>query len=240
MLELAFAAYLVFILPGQSLYKSLQPKPAPDPARKARRMARFIAHVAVLLAALAALMVLNARTPAQIGLDWPLQPAGQWGLVASGVLIVGLWVGQLVWERRTAPEKLADFRAKMREADMAPENGAQLRRTAGTMVFVSVAWELLYRGFLMLVLPPVTGTAGAVVLAAVSYGVAHGYQSRGQFIGSIVSAFLFTLAYVATDSLWWLMVVHASLPLFGVLSAYRHRNAPAAVQGAYVDSGAKS
>jgi membrane protease YdiL (CAAX protease family) len=80
--------------------------------------------------------------------------------------------------------------------------------------------QLLYRGFLMLVLTP-----GAVILAALAYGAGHGYKSRGQFAGSIVSAFLFTIGYVLTGSLWWLMLLHMGLPLFGLISSSRARKA---------------
>jgi hypothetical protein len=54
--------------------------------------------------------------------------------------------------------------------------------------------------------------------------VGHGYQGVGKMAASIVSALLFTLAYVLTGSLWWLMLLHVLLPLYMGLSGYRAFN----------------
>jgi hypothetical protein len=42
-----------------------------------------------------------------------------------------------------------------------------------------------------------------------------------QLIASILSAFVFTVAYALTQSLWWLMVIHAGLPLTAVAAVLR-------------------
>ncbi len=61
----------------------------------------------------------------------------------------------------------------------------------------------------------------SVLLPALAYGVAHGYRGRTRFIGSIVSALLFTLGFVLTRSLWWLILIHIGLPLFGAFAQQR-------------------
>jgi membrane protease YdiL (CAAX protease family) len=89
------------------------------------------------------------------------------------------------------------------------------------VVLVSLGWELLYRGFLLMLLTPVTGAATAIILAALAYGIGHGYEKPSQLIGSIVSAFLFTLAFYYTQSLWWLILLHIGLPLFGAINVVK-------------------
>ncbi|UUZ47953.1 CPBP family intramembrane metalloprotease [Massilia sp. B-10] len=88
-------------------------------------------------------------------------------------------------------------------------------------LFIGVGWELLYRGFLMLVLPGVLGTVGAILATSIAYGVSHGYKNRGQFVGSIISAFLFTMGYVLSHSLWWLIVLHLLAPVYMGIMGYR-------------------
>ena len=85
-------------------------------------------------------------------------------------------------------------------------------------VVVGFAWELLYRGYLLWVLAPRLGIPLAVLLAAAAYGAAHGYKTPKQFAGSLASALVFTLADVVSHSLWWLMLVHAGLPVLLVLA----------------------
>jgi membrane protease YdiL (CAAX protease family) len=46
---------------------------------------------------------------------------------------------------------------------------------------LGAGWELLYRGFLLLVLTPSIGAWGAVAVSGLSYGAAHGYKNPKQF-----------------------------------------------------------
>lgn len=85
---------------------------------------------------------------------------------------------------------------------------------------MTAGWEILYRGFILL-LTPNTGLPIAITISALAYGIAHGYRSPKQLIASIVSAFAFTIAYALTHSLWWLIVIHAGLPLSAVPAALR-------------------
>lgn len=88
-------------------------------------------------------------------------------------------------------------------------------------VVIGFAWELLYRGYLLWILTPQVGVVIAVSIAAISYGLAHGYQNKKQIIGSIIAAFVFTIAFALTNSLWWLILIHSALPLMGLFSMPR-------------------
>jgi hypothetical protein len=222
-LEFAFALYLVVILPGQKLWQSLQPAPKTKrPKLTAYHLS--ILRIVTLLAILAASMWWSGRPAAALGLGLPLSPAGAWGFAGLTLVLAILVAGSWLWERSLQGEKLAQFQAKMEKAsDSMPQTRQDLNAFLLLSLFLGCGWELLYRGFLMMVLTPVIGTASAVALAAFAYGAAHGYQSRGQFIGSIGSAFLFTAGYVLTGSLWWLMLVHTTLPAYTAVSYYRQQ-----------------
>lgn len=68
-------------------------------------------------------------------------------------------------------------------------------------------------------LHPITGLSGAVVIAALAYGAAHGFKTAKQFVASIVSALAFTVGYAMTSNLWWLMLLHIGLMLLGALAS---------------------
>lgn len=223
MLDLIFASYLLFLLPGWQLWKSLKKKEkdtTPDTGLSPERLVRNLVFILTPLAALAVLMAVTGRAPASLGLDIPVSTYGQWGLLLVVVLMIVPFVWSAIADRHKDQQKKDAEFAQLEALGGVPKTSAELRGYVVLIFCLGTGWELLYRGYLMLVLPPVTGLAGAVVLSALAYGIGHGYKSRNQFIGSIVSAFLFTLAYVLTKSLWWLMLLHVYLPLFGVLSGY--------------------
>jgi membrane protease YdiL (CAAX protease family) len=224
MLDFILASYLLFVLPGTQLWKSLRAKKsAPEPPVAAARKARFFKNLLFILMpviAMAVLLAWSGRGPGAIGLDIPVSTAGRWGLFIIALLFVAGWVGTLIWERTLNEEKTAKYHADLRALEHIPKTRNELWGFLLLTICMGIGWELLYRGFLMLVLPPLTGTAGAVILSAVAYGVGHGYSNPKQFVGSIVSAFLFTIAYVLTNSLWWLMLLHVLLPLLGICTAY--------------------
>lgn len=220
MLELAFAGWLVLVFPALQLWRSLRPKTQLPPLPQAASYWRSMRKVGAMLAVLAALMLIGGRGIGELGLDIPVSLFGQWGLGICALLLVGSVVGTWIWEQRLDQAGRDDYHAKLEAMDGMPRTPRDLALFALLALFIGIGWELLYRGFLMLVLTPIVGTAGAVVLAALAYGIGHGYQSRGQFIGSIVSAFLFTIGYVLTGSLWWLMLLHVMLPLYAAVSSY--------------------
>lgn len=232
MLELAFAAWLVFVFPALQLWRSLRPKQKSARVSQAASYLKSMRKVGAMLAVLAALMVYAGRGPDELGLDIPISLFGQWGLGVCALLLVGSVVGTWIWEQRLDQAGRDNYHAKLQAMDTMPRTPRDLALFAVLTLFIGIGWELLYRGFLILALTPVVGTVGAVVLAALAYGIGHGYQSRGQFIGSIVSAFLFTIAYVLTASLWWLMLLHVMLPLYAAVSSYLTLRAAGKLPGA--------
>lgn len=216
--ELLLALYLLLVLPAHAVWRSRRP---PRDRSRVQIYLSNITRQALLLLALAACAAWSGYTARQMGLAWPPGTAGAWGLLAAVIGVVALQVAVAVRERRMTADKRAASEAAMREQKALPSTPREMAVFAVLSVLLGAGWELLYRGFLLLVLTPVTGTVGAVTLSALAYGMGHGYNGLKPFIGSIVAAFAFTLAYVGTGSLWWLMLVHTALPLSVGWSAYR-------------------
>lgn len=223
-LDQIFVAYLVLLTPAWALWRSLRSRGEParddtDPAAKDRRFWKNVRLVGLPLLALWALFAWTGRPATLLGLDIPVSSSGLWGIATVCVLMAAVIVGTMVWERRLNALKTAQYHAKLRNAGILPGSRRELVQFVLLMILMGTGWELLYRGYLMLVLPPAIGTQAAVAMAALAYGAGHGFSNWKQFVGSIVAAFLFTIGYVFTGSLWWLMLLHVSLPLTGMISA---------------------
>lgn len=224
-----FALYLLIGLPAYSLWKSRRPTPATTSRSTLQGYRRQALFFVPLLGILSLVSWLSGHSPRELGLDIPLSERGAWGLLAAFCLLAVLRVVEKRVERTTSDEDRSKYQAMLRDLpfDM-PGTRAETAAYLVTMVGMTTCWELLYRGYLLLVLVPLTGTPVAVTLAALSYGAAHGYTSLRQFLGSIIAAFAFTIAYALTGSLWWLIVLHAAAPVT-MLYAVRRMQASAAV-----------
>lgn len=184
------------------------------------------------LALLAVLWVGSAQakyTLQDLGFDIPLSRAGAWGLGFAVLLLVGLSIAGHIIERRKTPEARAKSENEMLDSPMPwPRSTSEVLAFATSMFILTAGWEVLYRGFLLLLLMPIIGMPLAVVASALAYGIGHGYKNPKQLIASIISAFAFTIAYAWTHSLWWLILIHVGLPLMmvpGVIRTNRRREA---------------
>lgn len=205
---------LLVVLPAEALWHSVARRERPK-RPLASRLARSLRVIIVLLALLFTIWGFEGRSYQLLGLDMPVSTAGLIGLAATGVILAGLAAAIMVTKRR--PPAAEDAAA----ADMLPEHRSE------TILFVlfglaaGAGWELLYRGFLLWALTPLIGLAGAVIVAAVAYALGHGSKDAKSLIGSTIASFLFTIGYAVTGSLWWLMLLHAGLPLIGLLAGRR-------------------
>ncbi|MBX3593172.1 CPBP family intramembrane glutamic endopeptidase [Sphingomonas sp.] len=201
-MDIALALILLLGVPARALWR--------ERSRRSRsRTARYgeaILTIAACLALLAFQWVAHDRSAAALGLVVPLRWTSWVYLSVAAALIGGLWIA-----------------VRRRPAGPAHGGDSPLPQTAGErqlfIVFGLVAgagWELLYRGFLLWVLTPLAGSVGAVCVAATAYGVAHGVKDRRKLAGSLLSAFVFTIAYALTGDLWWLIVIHAGLPMLAL------------------------
>ena len=216
------ATYLLIIAPSLNMWRSLRPKSDKPPRALMLRYWSMSWKVLVLLGVLSAGSWQAGYTVREIGLDIPLSNAGAWGLGFAVLLFGGLFVVSSIIEHRYTAETLAENQRKLLDSPFPwPRTGVETAAFVVSMTLMTAGWEILYRGFILLFLTPSVGLPIAVTVSAIAYGVAHGYQSSKQLIASIVSAFVFTIAYASTNSLWWLIVIHAGLPLGSVPAALR-------------------
>lgn len=219
-LDIALTAILLLALPLLRLRSSLKS----GSERQRTRMGRYFANLAeltFLLGALALQWLTQGRSAASLGLDIPVGTYGLIGLVLAAALIVTLAVATARMKRDTpAP-------AGTSGADVFPETPAETAVFGVSTVVAAAGWEILYRGYLLWALTPLTGQIAAIALAATAYGLAHGFKSKVQLGGSIAMALIFTVAYAVSGSLWWLIAIHMALPLIGWRASRRMVHAAA-------------
>lgn len=212
--DILFTLYLLVYFPLEGLWRSLRPspvKPVLTPLQSYWRQGRYVLG---LLCAFMLVSWIGNHSAQELGIGLPPPPAGMWGLAIIVILLVSLhFIGNMMGARMT-PEQRTSKKQELRDLPF-PMPRTRLETTVYliTMVGMTATWELLFRGYLLLVLTPYTGMSLAIVLAAVAYGAGHGYQSPKQFLGSIASSLCFTLGYAMTGSLWWLIVLHAAVPV---------------------------
>jgi membrane protease YdiL (CAAX protease family) len=203
MSDLLLTACLVLLLPSYQLWRSLKNRDA-APKPGVGRYLRGIVIASVPTAALVAIWLGDGRSWTALGLGLPIG-----GVIGLGVAAIGLFaMGVLMRRQMTAPggpPKVA--------GDLFPTTARERAMFLVMGLVLGVAWELLYRGYLLWMLAPRLGTLSAVLIASAAYGAAHGYKGPKQFAGSLVSALVFTTAYALSHSLWWLMLIHSGLPI---------------------------
>lgn len=216
MIELALAFYLVFFLPIRHVWRSLRPNDAPK-RELIPRYLESMRDIGLTLLVLLAICWWNGYSAADMGLSAPVSGAPLWCLVVAAVAMTVLLVGGAIQTARMPPAKARETLDQGADAGM-PTSAAELRLFLPLAVMIGGGWELLYRGFLLLVLTPYIGGWGAVAVSGLAYGAAHGYKNPKQFSLSVASALLFAAGYLLSGSLWWLMVIHIVLPLSGAVS----------------------
>ena len=208
-LETLLGLLLVLVLPALQMGRSLRPETSPK-----TRLSRYWQTIAIATGLMAMLTVVwsaSGRDLETLGFDSPLSQAGLIGLgLASGLLIT------LVISTLARSPEASD--ANESALEMLPATTAELCVFFAFCCIIGIAWEVLYRGYLMWWLEPRLGTAFAVVVAAMAYGLGHGVKNIRQTLGSLMAAFAFTIGFVMTRSLWWLILLHAGLPMISVLA----------------------
>lgn len=212
--DILLTLYLLVYFPLEGLWRSLRPvivKPVLTPLQSYWRQGRYVVG---LLCAFMLVSWIGNHSAQELGIGLPPPPAGMWGLAIILILMVSLhFIGNMMGARMT-PEQRSSKKQELRDLPFPmPRTRMETAVYLITMVGMTATWELLFRGYLLLVLTPYAGMPLAIVLAAVAYGAGHGYQSPKQFFGSIAASLCFTTGYALTGSLWWLIVLHAAVPV---------------------------
>ena len=208
---------LLILLPAEAVWRSRQKRPAR--ARLARYRATIV-KATVLLSLLWLVAFTTAVSASDLGLGSNLQTPGIVGLIIATVVSSGLIVSALL--AKSPGQRVQDEAADM----FKPEGWIEIGHFIVLVLLIGFAWEVLYRGFLLHWLVPIVGTPLAVLLAGLSYGLAHGWENSRKGVASIVSALLFATAFALTGSLWCLIMIHIALPTAGFLSLRRQMRKP--------------
>ncbi len=206
-LDLALIFALAIALPVFRLWTN---RPRLKTPTRAVKFLRSIALIAILLALLLMDWLMAGRSAPALGFDWPIGDYGLAGLAFAVILALLLAVSARSLPSRRNPEA---FKGMPRTKD-------ELRLFLVLALGIGCGWEILYRGFLLWALAPLTGLPLAIVIAALAYGLVHGYTNVRQMTASIVSAFGFTIAFALTQSLWWLMLLHTAFAVQSGWVAY--------------------
>ncbi|HEX7089147.1 MAG TPA: CPBP family intramembrane glutamic endopeptidase [Longimicrobiales bacterium] len=97
-----------------------------------------------------------------------------------------------------------------------PVSRTERRWFAAVCVSAGICEELIFRGFLIRYLEAVVpglGWIGAILAAALVFGVDHGYQGWKGILQTTFLALVFTLLFVLAGNLWGPMIAHALLDL---------------------------
>lgn len=212
--DLLFLFFLLVVFPLQNLWHTARPGPVKPPRAPLASYWRQGRFVLVLLLVLSLVMWTGRHTVADLGLAFPATPGAIGGLVAACVIMLAMHIIGTVMERKMTPAKRAEQAAQLRELPLSmPRTPLETGAYLVTMVGMTAMWEVLFRGYALLILAPHIGLPAAIAVAAISYGAGHGYKHPKQFFGSIAAAFAFTIGYALTGSLWWLIVLHAAAPV---------------------------
>lgn len=207
-------ALLVVGLPARALWRDFRGNART--ANRARTYRTSILIIATLMALLSADWLQTGRSVAALGLGWPVSLRAVGGLAfATGALLILVATASRPRQRTVTIEQQASIDRLM------PQGALETRYFVAFGLLAGFGWEVLFRGFLLFVLIPPLGQVAAVTTSALSYGLGHGMRSRSQAVQSVLAAFAFTLAYVLTQNLWGLILVHAALPFVGLLAAQR-------------------
>ncbi|MDE3115049.1 MAG: CPBP family intramembrane metalloprotease [Pseudomonadota bacterium] len=160
------------------------------------------------------------RPLAQLGLDVPVGVRGAMGLVAVGAAALVAAV-QLLRLKSLTPEQMERAKKAIAGVKITPNTRAELAVFVLVALSAGVWEELLYRGFLIWFLVPLTGAPGAIILSSLVFGLGHIYQGRRGILFTSLIGLLFAAAFVFTKSLWWLMVAHALIDIYGGSVAFR-------------------
>lgn len=212
-LVLLLVLFVVMPLYGVRSLRKLRARLAAG--HEAPRIREYVTTIAVQWALVAATLVvwsISGRPLTALGLTFA---TGTWSWlgIGLGLLTCGVLVAQMVAIVRS-PEKTAAARAECEPMGaLLPQDDREARAFAALSVTAGVCEEILYRGFAIAALAPLTGTLAAVLLTSVAFGLGHSYQGAGGVAKTAAVGLVMAVLYLLSGSLWVPMVVHAVMDL---------------------------
>ena len=188
-----------------------------DPSKE-RRIRSYQKTVGWLWTATALLLITtpHAALLAPPEISWLAERSRLPILVA---LCVGLGAGialPAIVALRDGAARAGQLRHLSHIAFFLPVSRAERRWFSAVCVSAGICEELIFRGFLIRYVEAVVpglGWTGAILVAALVFGVDHGYQGWKGILQTTFFALVFTLLFVLAGNLWVPMIAHALLDL---------------------------
>jgi membrane protease YdiL (CAAX protease family) len=108
-----------------------------------------------------------------------------------------------------------------------PHTASELPAMLALSLTAGFCEELLFRGFLIWILQPVTGWWPAALVALAAFAFVHAYQGRAGVIRSAVFGAVASAIVLLCHSLWPAIVLHAALDWMGGLVGWTILREPA-------------
>jgi membrane protease YdiL (CAAX protease family) len=187
---------------------------------RSRRWVRIV-EVVIVPVAIATVCVWQHRPPELLGLGPPTSTPA---LIALGLGIAwSIGIAAICWSDVRHSRTCEDCRREFHEDTLKTygRTPADLRRFPLYVgALQAITEEVIFRAFLIWVLTPLLGTIGAVIAAALCFGIAHAATLRWAFFATGVGLVLGTV-YALTESLWGIMIAHVAQNL----SVFLHHRA---------------
>lgn len=194
------------------------------------RLPAYVSSAVTLVALGAGCFVLGVRHggPAALGLTAiPAVTLAVWALV----LTLGGLALMLAFRQIAVALGLREARVLR---DLLPRTPRERWAFGGLSLVAGMGEELAYRGYALTTLAGVVGPVPAAVVTSLVFGVLHAYQGGLGMVRTATLGGILAWAFLATGSLWPLMVAHAALDVVaGIILAERLMvpEAPAGVRG---------
>lgn len=212
LLDWLFGLCLFLVVPAYHLRNALRQRAAP--ASRITRYWSMIGTMAILLLLLLAHFWQRGQGVDTLGLRFDL-PSTQRYQLAAAIAVVALWhLGMHAAMRLigTDPGGAQAF-DKIASNQLMPRTGAEARVYVLFVIVIGLGSDLLYRGFLINTLLPMTGAVVAILLASLVDAMTYGYDKPRDIPGNFALALVLGIAFYLSGSLLWIIVLHLGLGL---------------------------
>ena len=220
-LDLVILALAALLMPAMSILTGRRlEREAPDRRTLIPRYIRTILRGWVFGALVVAAWWVQERPFGALGLA-PHLSARDYARFALALLVGLTMVAQTIGLATASDEKIERAMKAVRRIKITPNTTGELALFMLMSLSGGVWEELVYRGFLIWCFVPLVGVAGAAVVSALIFGLAHFYQGARGVVTTSGVGLLFAALYLLTASLWWLMVLHAVMDIAGGITTFR-------------------
>lgn len=147
--------------------------------------------------------------------NWPT--LGAWAFAALGIFFSAFQLYQV----RTNAEARKKIGAQLREVGemtslLMPRTNKEHRRAMLLGITAGITEEIIFRGYMIWALALFMPLWAAGLMSICIFGGLHMYQERAGLIQVMLFAVVATLMYLASDSLWPVIVLHVGVDILSI------------------------